>query len=499
MTTTNTTPTGTEAGFDLDKLEAELKSILRNLDRDYIGSVRESVDEIGEMIYRARQAAPATTDSASGHETTLDDGSIFKLSGWAGGAAPGGAFSTVTCEHRKPDGTVEVIDYVRAAQPVQAGALPHAVADRVAAKEAARASGLCKAESASQLCIDCCNSNRGGCAYVQPVQAGEAVDERALFDAWMNEPCVPGSKVQRWAMERNGSARALIRKGWMARASLAPVSAQQGAAVDAKPYGWVQFIDGQQTQNFARDEAELENVKWVTGLSLKGEHAVEYVQVFDRPTAAAKAPAAQAQPSTRAVLRKLVDIGKDRALTAAEVEHFQRMIEGMEAGRGLNVSDAPAAQAVTAPAGVTLHAFKGADTKEWHVAIQHPFGTSWVRMSDPRDIKLAELIATSPASTPEQPLMKPEAWAHRTQFTWQEVQQVAREHAQQPAAPDNEDAPLYSTRQDAARYRWLRNPDPQPHRGLDVLDDDHNIIEGKALDAAIDAAMRATQQEGGNA
>jgi hypothetical protein len=32
-----------------------------------------------------------------------------------------------------------------------------------------------------------------------------------------------------------------------------------------------------------------------------------------------------------------------------------------------------------------------------------------------------------------------------------------------------------------------------------VLDDDHNIIEGKALDAAIDAAMRATQQEGGNA
>jgi hypothetical protein len=64
------------------------------------------------------------------------------------------------------------------------------------------------------------------------------------------------------------------------------------------------------------------------------------------------------------------------------------------------------------------------------------------------------------------------------------------------AATTSEDAPLYSTRQDAARYRWLRNPDPQPHRGLDVLDDDHNIIEGKALDAAIDAAMRATQQEG---
>jgi hypothetical protein len=119
------------------------------------------------------------------------------------------------------------------------------------------------------------------------------------------------------------------------------------------------------------------------------------------PTAGA-ATTVQPQPSTRTVLRKLVDIGARRALTADEVMHYKAMIAGMEAARGLT-------------------------------------------------------------------------------------------------ATTSEDAPLYSTRQDAARYRWLRNPDPQPHRGLDVLDDDHNIIEGKALDAAIDAAMRATQQEGGNA
>ena len=51
--------------------------------------------------------------------------------------------------------------------------------------------------------------------------AGEVVDvdaERAAFDAYMAEPCVPGSKVPRWAMERNGGARALIWKGWKLRA-----------------------------------------------------------------------------------------------------------------------------------------------------------------------------------------------------------------------------------------------------------------------------------------
>jgi len=61
--------------------------------------------------YRAMvKAAPAVSQKA----TTFDDGSTFELTGWAGGAAPGGAFSTVTCEYRKPDGTVEVINYVRA-------------------------------------------------------------------------------------------------------------------------------------------------------------------------------------------------------------------------------------------------------------------------------------------------------------------------------------------------------------------------------------------------
>lgn len=58
------------------------------------------------------------------------------------------------------------------------------------------------------------------------------------------------------------------------------------APSDAKPYGWVQFIDGQQTQNFARDEAELATVKKIAAMCIKGGQTVEYVQVFDRPVAA---------------------------------------------------------------------------------------------------------------------------------------------------------------------------------------------------------------------
>jgi hypothetical protein len=45
--------------------------------------------------------------------------------------------------------------------------------------------------------------------------------------------------------------------------------------------------------------------------------------------------------------------------------------------------------------------------------------------------------------------------------------------------------------QDATRYRWLRNPDPQHVRPLDVCDDGMNILEGRALDAGIDQAIEA--------
>jgi hypothetical protein len=42
---------------------------------------------------------------------------------------------------------------------------------------------------------------------------------------------------------------------------------------------------------------------------------------------------------------------------------------------------------------------------------------------------------------------------------------------------------------DAARYRCLRNPDPQPCRELDVCDDEFRVYDGDELDSRIDAAI----------
>lgn len=50
------------------------------------------------------------------------------------------------------------------------------------------------------------------------------------------------------------------------------------------------------------------------------------------------------QPSTRSVLRKLVEIGATRSLTAEEVVFYKKMIEGMETARGLTVAPGPACQ-----------------------------------------------------------------------------------------------------------------------------------------------------------
>jgi hypothetical protein len=88
---------------------------------------------------------------------------------------------------------------------------------------------------------------------------------------------------------------------------------------------------------------------------------------------------------------------------------------------------APVQQAAPSglPDGVTLNAFVGADTKEWHITIQHPFGTSWVRMGQSRDVQLAELIAARPtadSAAPAQPaaLSEPVAYIVRSPSTGKE-------------------------------------------------------------------------------
>jgi hypothetical protein len=59
--------------------------------------------------------------------------------------------------------------------------------------------------------------------YTAPAASAAPVDrnaEDAEFDAYMDEPCVPDSKVSRRAMYRNGGSVSLLRQGWMLRATL---------------------------------------------------------------------------------------------------------------------------------------------------------------------------------------------------------------------------------------------------------------------------------------
>lgn len=65
------------------------------------------------------------------------------------------------------------------------------------------------------------------------------------------------------------------------RAARAAIASSQQAA-EPKPFGWVQFIDGVQTQNFARTEKELATVKaMVATMRVPGK--VEYVPVYAAP------------------------------------------------------------------------------------------------------------------------------------------------------------------------------------------------------------------------
>jgi hypothetical protein len=51
--------------------------------------------------------------------------------------------------------------------------------------------------------------------------------------------------------------------------------------------------------------------------------------------------------------------------------------------------------------------------------------------------------------------------------------------------------------EERAQYRYLRNPDPQPSRELDVCDDFMNVYDGGTLDEMIDAVMTAAQPASG--
>lgn len=68
------------------------------------------------------------------------------------------------------------------------------------------------------------------------------------------------------------------------------LAAQAGQEPEATPYGWLQFVDGVKTQNFARTEDELNDVKMVFQL-MRPLGKAEYIPVFRAPPAPANSQA----------------------------------------------------------------------------------------------------------------------------------------------------------------------------------------------------------------
>ncbi len=72
---------------------------------------------------------------------------------------------------------------------------------------------------------------------------------------------------------------------------------------ESKLFGWIQFVDGRQTQNFARDEMELATMNEMVLLFAKGMK-VEYIPVFSAP------PDADALRKENAELREVLELAK---------------------------------------------------------------------------------------------------------------------------------------------------------------------------------------------
>jgi hypothetical protein len=196
-----------------------------------------------------------------------------------------------------------------------------------------------------------------------------------------------------------------------------PVSSQQGAAV----YQMRHKAGGIWTECDADGETCIKRMPhWAD--------AYEFRTLY---VGAAKAPAAQA-----------VDA---RYIPNAECKQGQcaRPTVGCWGKCSLANSDAPVV--IVSPAAAPADLREGFDAAflSWNgFHTKAELDREWAEPSLSGIMFRAGALTASPASTPEaapeQPLMKPEAWAHRTQFTWEEVQQVARAHAQQPAAGERE-------------------------------------------------------------
>ena len=90
----------------------------------------------------------------------------------------------------------------------------------------------------------------------------------------------------------------------------------------AEPYGWLQYIDGVKTQNFARTIEELEDIKRVFRL-MKHTGKAEYVPVYAAPTESAAAPAPAEQHEARRWCKGDAEWTDWRAISAEDYARYK--------------------------------------------------------------------------------------------------------------------------------------------------------------------------------
>lgn len=94
------------AADEIERLRAQVEALRE-----------EAEEEIADVTRRRVQQRQSETEGGEQVRSfEFDDGSRFALTAFAGGSAPGGAFSTVLCEYTEPDGTVTVMTYARIEQ-----------------------------------------------------------------------------------------------------------------------------------------------------------------------------------------------------------------------------------------------------------------------------------------------------------------------------------------------------------------------------------------------
>jgi hypothetical protein len=535
----HTTPTGTEAGIDLDKLEALAKSATQEQWKmiDQGGSWGLRVRNGYQGFFNMRRPNPTVDAEARANCAFIEAVSppvALALIALARRAAPPQQAAALDDE--------TLWDIHGVVKNAGSTSLAHKIADFIARRAApdttASASIADRAEQAAILgsenqCRDALLEIAEHSRAAQPVQAGEAVEAPDQFTARiMDKLDEYGMAVKDDNADWRSRARSEIFNAVYDRASLAPVSAPTGyKLVPLEPTPEMVKAAIKAAAEFRYNSAGMQGFTHADGYRamvaaapVSAQQGAAVAEFMGKECRAAKAPAAQAQPSTRAVLRKLVDIGKDRALTTAEAEHFQRMIEGMEAGRGLNVSDAPAAQAVDAR-GMPYYGYKlplqRTTDKSDVVRICDATGDTIFdlnthtqrSLSDVKGLaeerKGAEDFADFIVQAVNRGASPPEAapehvatvgagkFANRLQWVSDEAMGSVPVGAKLYAATTAVAATTSEDGRDAARYRWIYDNCTTEGGGRGFVIECWVPVDEEDMGVGIDRAMRATQQEGG--